>query len=267
MITLVGGNFQDTTGNPVKFGSIRMELNCDATIIAPPYGIIPGVAGNPVTFQLDANGDILPNAPAAAAQVYSNLELQPQNSVGLGTYYLVTIYSQNGARLSNPMWWQFQNAAGATVNISSMTAYMTAGGNVIFYPVFTNVTFNSPIVVQTINSGLQTGNYSPVGFVVPVDGFYLASAFINSPSNINGATTEMRVTFDDGDESPDANDYWFNDTTWDGVAGNWDAFRPIFWAIAGSTIAFTVVKTGTITYQVYYRLEQVDSQITVLRGS
>lgn len=134
----------DTTGKPVAFGSVNFELNVDATIVASPFGIIPG-NNIPVNFQLDANGNILPNAPAAAAQIYSNEELLPQNEVGLGTYYLVTVYDSHGARLSTPMWWIFPNPTGVTVDISTMTPYF-AGGNVIFYP---------RIPIQQITSAVQ----------------------------------------------------------------------------------------------------------------
>lgn len=129
MITLIGGNVQNASGLVVPFGSLSLQLNCDATIVADPFGIIPGSTA-PVAFSFDENGDL-----EAGAQIYSNAELNPQNSRGLGTYYLVTFYDPNGARLnSSPMWWQFPQAANSTVDISQMTPYATVGGNVIFYP-------------------------------------------------------------------------------------------------------------------------------------
>jgi len=132
VITLTNLGVQNASNIFVPNGSIRFQLNVDASVIASPYGFV--AADVPVTFQLDANGNILPNAPAAAAQIWSNAELNPQNSEGLGTYYLVTLYDQNGAILNSvPMWWQFSQANGATVNISEMTAFMTEG-NVIYYP-------------------------------------------------------------------------------------------------------------------------------------
>jgi hypothetical protein len=63
MINIVGGNFMTPDGVPIADGSINFELNINASIIAAPYGLIPGKADSPVNFQLDANGDILPNAP------------------------------------------------------------------------------------------------------------------------------------------------------------------------------------------------------------
>ena len=129
MITLINGNVQSPAGLVVPDGSISFQLNVDATIIAAPYGIV--LASETVIFQFDANGNL-----QSGAKIYSNAELEPQNSNGLGTYYLVTFYDANGARINkNPMWWQFPEAANSTVDISSMTPYAVGGGNIIFYPV------------------------------------------------------------------------------------------------------------------------------------
>jgi hypothetical protein len=108
---------------------MTLQLNVDGTVIAAPYGIV--LANEPVLFQFDSTGNL-----QSGAQIYSNAELQPQNSNGLGTYYLVTFYDANGARINkNPMWWQFTEPANSTVNISAMTPYMVAGGNIIYYPI------------------------------------------------------------------------------------------------------------------------------------
>jgi hypothetical protein len=124
----VNGGIQNASSIFVPNGSICFQLNVDATVIAPPYGFVG--ASLEVTFQFDATGNLV-----QPAQLYSNAELNPQNGMGLGTYYLVTVYDQNGARINqDPMWWQFTEAAGATVDISAMTPYATVGGNVIFYP-------------------------------------------------------------------------------------------------------------------------------------
>jgi hypothetical protein len=127
MITLTGGGFQNASGLFVANGAVSFSLNCDATVIAAPYGLVSSEI--PVVFQLDGNGNLI-----QPCKLYSNKELNPQNLIGLGTYYLVTFYDQNGSRLNQPMWWQFPEAAGVTVNISNMTPVSTVGGNVIFYP-------------------------------------------------------------------------------------------------------------------------------------
>jgi len=133
MITLVNGHIQNASSLAVPNGSMNLQLNIDATVIAAPYGFVS--ASIPIVFQFDENGNILPNAPAAAALIYSNLELNPQNTVGLGTYYLVTFYDANGARINKaPMWWLFTQVAGSTVDIGEVTPFASVGGNVIFYP-------------------------------------------------------------------------------------------------------------------------------------
>lgn len=132
-IILTNGLPQGPNSLIVPNGSIGFQLNVDATVIAAPFGFVSG--SFEVVFQFNAAGLIQPNSPAVAAQIYSNAELNPQNSVGLGTYYLVTFYDANGGRINKlPMWWQFPEVAGSTVDISNMTAISTVGGNVIFYP-------------------------------------------------------------------------------------------------------------------------------------
>lgn len=133
MITLTNGYPQGPNGLIVPNGSVGFQLNVDGTVIAAPFGFV--AANIEVVFQFNSAGQIQPNSPATAAQIYSNKELQPQNSQGLGTYYLVTFYDANGGRINkNPMWWQFPEATGATVDISNITPISTIGGNVIFYP-------------------------------------------------------------------------------------------------------------------------------------
>ena len=134
MIHLTNGYPQGPNGLIVPNGSIKLALNVDATVIAAPYGFV--CADVPVVFQFNAAGQVQPNAPAATADIWSNRELQPQlSSTLLGTYYFVTFYDQNGAILNaTPLWWQFPETAGSTVDISQMTPISTVGGNVIFYP-------------------------------------------------------------------------------------------------------------------------------------
>ena len=158
MITLVSGNIQNPSGLAQPNGSIGFQLNIDATIIAAPYGIIP--AELEVVFQFDATGNLI-----QPCQIYSNLELNPQNSIGLGTLYLVTFYDQNGARLNkSPMLWQFPSVAGSTVNISQMTAFSSVGGNVIYYP--TSITIPTP--GPTTLGGVFSNAGSPNQFVVGI---------------------------------------------------------------------------------------------------
>lgn len=145
-------------------------------MVAAPYGFVS--ANEVVVFQFNAAGQIQPNFPAIAAQLYSNAELNPQNSNGLGTYYLVTFYDQNGARLNKQaLWWQFPQAAGATVDISTMTPFATTGGNVIFYPFF--------------GSGSGTGTVASVTFTG--DGTLLSSV-PSAPVTTTGTLTASLLT-------------------------------------------------------------------------
>lgn len=118
MITLTGGGIQNGFGLFVPYGYINFQLNMDARIVAAPGGQVP--AALVITFQFDLDGNLI-----QPAKLYSNAELSPQLPGGLlGTYYLVTVYDQNGARLTkDPMWWIFPEPADATVDISQMTAY------------------------------------------------------------------------------------------------------------------------------------------------
>lgn len=178
MITLINGNVQNPSALAVPNGSVSFQLNIDATIIAAPFGIIPGSLE--VVFQFDENGDILPNAPAVAAQIYSNLELNPQNEEGLGTYYLVTFYDANGARINaSPMWWQFIQAANTTVDIGEVTPFATVGGNVIFYPISLAVPPPSPSTLGGVFSNVG----APHQFVISI--------------NTNGSITLAQPSFAD----------------------------------------------------------------------
>jgi len=157
MINLVNGNPQNLSGLIVPNGHVDFQLNVDATVVAAPYGFVSGQVV--VTFQFNALGQIQPNAPATAAQIYSNVELNPQNSIGLGTYYLVTFYDQNDARINhNPMWWQFTQAAGSTVDIGEMIPFSTVGGNVIFYPTSFTIPPPGPLTLGGVFSNAGSPN-------------------------------------------------------------------------------------------------------------
>ena len=106
MIALTGGVIQSSGGVGVPNGSIEFRLNVDAAVIAAPNGFVSSEV--PIVFQFDANGNI-----EAGAEIWSNEELNPQTVDGLGTYYIVSIYDKNNARLNDPQWWLFNQSAGA----------------------------------------------------------------------------------------------------------------------------------------------------------
>src|SRR5579864_8085621 len=149
MITLIGGNLQGPNNLAVPFGSVVFQLNVDATVIAAPHGFV--AAAVPVIFQFDSTGNLI-----QPAKLWSNEELQPQLSPTLlGTYYLTTFYDQNGARINiSPLWFQFPEIAGSTVDIGNVTPISTVGGNVLFYP--TNFGASNP--PGTVTSVTFTGD-------------------------------------------------------------------------------------------------------------
>lgn len=128
MITLIGGNVQGGAGNPiVPLGSIELYLNADAQVIASPYGHVLGGTTNAVQFYFDDTANLI-----QPAEIWSNAELNPQNSNGFGTWYVVNFYDKNGGRLNNsPMTWVFPNAPGTSVDISTM---IEVGAGHIYYP-------------------------------------------------------------------------------------------------------------------------------------
>lgn len=184
MITLTNGLPQGPNGIIVPNGSVSFQLNVDATVIAAPYGFV--CAAIPVIFQFDGTGALI-----QPAQLWSNLELNPQNSVGLGTYYLVTFYDQNGAVLNAvPLWFQFTEAANATVDISKMTPFATIGGNVIFYPTIAGIGAVPPPTPTTLG-----GVFSNAG----ITGKFISAINTDGTVSIAGAAgVDTDVQFNDG---------------------------------------------------------------------
>jgi hypothetical protein len=131
VITIINGSVQALSGVACPNGSVVFSLNMDAQVKAAPGGQV--LASQATVFQFDSMGQLV-----QPAQLYSNVELNPQNATGVATYYLVTFYDANGARINlRPMWWIFPNPSGSTVDISQMTPLMTlpnVGGNIIYYP-------------------------------------------------------------------------------------------------------------------------------------
>lgn len=215
MITLIGGNIQGPNNLAVPLGSVVFQLNTDATVIAAPHGFV--AADVPVVFQFDATGNLI-----QPAKLWSNEELQPQLSPTLlGTYYLVTFYSQAGARLNAvPLWFQFPEISGSTVDIGNVTPISTIGGNLIFYPTnfsggtgsVTSVTFtgdgtilsatpSAPVTTSgTLTATLLTQNANRVlagptsgGAALPTFRALVAADVTGLTSTPGGATTNIQT--------------------------------------------------------------------------
>jgi hypothetical protein len=87
-VQLTGGNFQDSEGNPLVNGYLKMKLSQDGTIM----GVGAICSGVEITIQLDANGSVV---TSPAQSVWGNDIIVPAN-----TYYTVTGYTAAG----QPAW-------------------------------------------------------------------------------------------------------------------------------------------------------------------
>jgi hypothetical protein len=183
-ITLTNGHVQTPGAIAIPNGCIVFQLNLDATVVAGPFGIVP--ASEKVTFQFDSNGDLV-----QPAVLYSNAELNPQlSSTLLGTYYLVTLYDANGAKLNSPpMWWQFTQPAGDTVDISEITPFQTVGGTVIYYPVSFQLNAPTPTTLGGVFSNAGGTNL----FITAINTNGSVSLAQPSFSNLSGQISAGQI--------------------------------------------------------------------------
>jgi hypothetical protein len=116
--------------------------------------------------------------------------LNPQNSVGLGTYYLVTFYDQSGARINlTPMWWQFTQPANTTVDIGEMIPFLTVGGNVIFYPTSFTIPVPGPATLGGVFSNAGVAHQ----FVVSINTDGTITLAQPSFSDISGTLSNAQL--------------------------------------------------------------------------
>jgi hypothetical protein len=100
---LTGGSFQDSEGNALSLGTLRMRLSQDCTV----SGVGNICSGIDITINLDVNGNA-----AAGQSVWSSLVMSPQNN-----FYRVTGFTAQGQKAWGPN--NQQVAAGATFNLDS----------------------------------------------------------------------------------------------------------------------------------------------------
>ena len=217
-------------------------------MIASPYGFV--AAAEEVVFQFNSAGQIQPNSPAVAAQIYSNYELAPQTDAGLGTYYAVTFFDQNGARLNkSPLWWQFTQTANSTVDISQMTPYETQG-NVIYYPIPLTPAASVPGI--TVNLLTQTGSIDTVIYTAPVRGLYQLVASmvctVTGTGNVGQAVTYTNSV---------AQRTITGSTTDFVTLGNEADDTFTFYCDAWQTVSYITSYTTTGTYEVHLQLSLV----------
>ena len=98
---LVGGNFQDSLGNPLANGYLKMHLSQDCTV----SGVGNICSGVDIKINLDANGNAV-----SGQSVWSNQVMSPQNN-----YYRVWGYTAAGQIAWGPN--NQQVASGATFNL------------------------------------------------------------------------------------------------------------------------------------------------------
>jgi hypothetical protein len=132
MISLTGGNVQNLAGVAVPGGSLTLQLNSDAVVIATP-GFVPSAYQR--TFPFDSTGNL-----AGSCKLWSNFELNPP-----GTQYLVTFKDANGSRISNQIW-QFTQSSGASVDIGTIipVAPASSAASLPFSSVLANLLFGGP---------------------------------------------------------------------------------------------------------------------------
>jgi hypothetical protein len=172
MISLINGHIQTVNNLPIQpLGYMEMYLNMDASVLAAPYGLVLGGTKNAVRFYFDSNCDII-----TPAQIWSNIELNPQNITSVGTWYVVNFYDSNGTRLNNaPMNWVFTEIAGSSVDIGTMTSI---NQGTAYYPTLSSLaegSFSSPPPIGNVTP--NTGEFTsidilgaPSGSVVKADG-------------------------------------------------------------------------------------------------
>ena len=89
-IQLVGGKFQDSEGNVLALGYLKMRLSQDGTVV----GVGSICAGIEITIRLNASGSV---DTVTAQYVWGNDEISPVN-----TYYTVTGYTAEGQAAWGP---------------------------------------------------------------------------------------------------------------------------------------------------------------------
>jgi hypothetical protein len=103
---LIGGNFQDGAGNTLSNGWITLTLSQDSNISANDIQV---VAGRPVTFRLDASGNLL-----SVQNIWTTDVLAPS-----GSYYSVVAFNNAGLQVwAYPQTWTLTYSA--TINVGTI---------------------------------------------------------------------------------------------------------------------------------------------------
>lgn len=185
MWNLAGGQFLDSSNNPIANGTLILQLSTSATIIATG-----GPAPASYSFALDANGVII-----GEASVWGNGELSPA-----GTYYVATVKDSGGSVVWGPTNWAVGPAtlySGQLYpNVTVLPPY-TLSGPIIFEPV--SVTYSTtPVFNAALGNAFKitlTGNVVSSTLIGAVAGQILIFEIIEDgtgahtfawPSNVQG---------------------------------------------------------------------------------
>jgi len=108
---IVGGGFQDPSGNPLSNGWLVLRLSHDSniTVLGAPNGsqVAAGVA---INLYLDTNGNLVANQ-----YLWTNDSLSPS-----GSYYLLTAYNSNGVQVSAFPQTYFIQPYAVSINIGTL---------------------------------------------------------------------------------------------------------------------------------------------------
>jgi len=250
VIQLINGHVTTAAGLFVPFGSIVLTLNVDATVVNSPNGVV--CASIPITFQLDANGDLVP-----PARLFSNYELNPQNSLGLGTYYLVQVLDQQGTRVNKlPMCWQFTEAAGSVVDISQMIPFAPFGESVVFYPA-SLTSLSASVFLGAYDSGTS---YVPNNQVTFDSDYYICilATTGNDPTNatywqiVSTLSTETYLgAYSSGTAYVDGNEVSYLGNFYICISastGNAPSPTSIYWTLLGTSAILLGAYSGSTAY-------------------
>jgi hypothetical protein len=111
--------------------------------------------------------------------------------------------------------------------------------------------YTSSSIVQSLSATAQTTTYAPSGYATPVAGMYRFTYYVNAVSETSSPHTTLTVTYQNAHTS--GNTFTWNDI-WSSAPA-WDQYSAVFYAAVNTTITPLVTASGTISYDVHYKLE------------
>lgn len=182
MINLTGGNIQNLAGLAQPNGSLTLQLNTDAVVIATP-GFVPSAYQQKFSFGPDAN-------LLGSCKIWSNAELNPP-----GTQYTATFRDANGARIASQIW-QFIQTVGQTVDIGTIipTAPASALAAVPFSAVAANLFFAGPGSGAAAFPTFRAMVANDLPAVVFFTGVTTAALSVSGNATVGGTLNKITIT-------------------------------------------------------------------------